>query len=197
MIKTTKMLQQELCGYGDRANKIARMVRDLELVPVVRGLYETDADALPWSLAGCIYGPSYISFESALSYYGLIPEAVRAVTSATFEKGKTKTHDTPFGLFLFRDVPSRAFPYGVEVRKEGDSPFRIAVPEKALCDRVYVASPVSNRKELEMLLYDDLRVDREDLINLDADGIAFLAGRYRSRNVERLSKYVKGGLRDG
>ena len=100
MVKTTKMLREELSGYHDRANKIARMVRDVEIVPVVRGLYETDAHASPWPLAACIHGPSYISFESALAFYGLIPEGVRAITSATFEKGEDpRPTKRPSGCF--------------------------------------------------------------------------------------------------
>ncbi len=196
MVKTTKMLHQELREYSDPANKIARMVRDDELVPVVRGLYETDAHASPWTLGGCIYGPSYISFESALSHYGLIPEAVRVVTSATFEKGKSKTYDTPFGTFLFRDVPAEAFPYGIEAKGDGDAIFRIATPEKALCDKLYAVSPVANRSELEALLYEDLRIDREDLADLDVDDVAFLAEKYHSRNVRKLAAYLRNGLQD-
>ena len=196
MVKTTKMLREELGGYHDRANKIARMVRDGEIVPVVRGLYETDADAAPWPLAGCIYGPSYISFESALAFYGLIPEGVRAVTSATFEKGRFKAYETPFGSFLYRDVPARAFPYGIGTREEGGLSFRIATPEKALCDKVSTMPPAANRAELETLLYDDLRLDWEDLAELSVDDVAFLAERYPSRNVRKLAKYLKDGLED-
>ena len=196
MVKTTKMLREELSGYHDRANKIARMVRDVEIVPVVRGLYETDAHASSWPLAGCIYGPSYISFESALAFYGLIPEGVRAITSATFEKGRSKAYETPFGSFLYRDVSARAFPYGIVVRKEDGVPFRIATPEKALCDTVSTMPPAANRAELEALLYDDLRLDREDLAELSVNDIAFLAERYPSRNVGKLAKYLKDGLRD-
>ncbi|MEC4272687.1 hypothetical protein VJ923_05880 [Adlercreutzia sp. R25] len=196
MVKTTKMLNQELGVYRDRANKIARMVRDSELVPVVRGLYETDAQASPWALAGCIYGPSYVSFESALSYYGLIPEATRAVTSATFEKGRSKAYDTVFGAFLFRDVPAEAFPYGIEIKEEGGAVFRIATPEKALCDKLYAVSPVASRGELEALLYEDLRLDREDMANLSAEDVAYLAEKYRSRNVRKLAAYLKNGLQD-
>lgn len=196
MVKTTKMLREELSGYHDRANKIARMVRDAKIVPVVRGLYETDAHASPWPLAACIYGPSYISFESALAFYGLIPEGVRAITSATFEKGRSKAYETPFGSFLYRDVPARAFPYGIVVQEEGGAPFRIATPEKALCDTVCTMPPAANRAELEALLYDDLRLDREDLAELGINDIAFLAGRYPSRNVGKLAKYLKDGLED-
>ena len=68
---------------------------------MTRGLYETDRNAPAYLLAGSIYGPSYISFEYALSRYGLIPEAVYAVTCATFEKKKKKKYETPFGTFTY------------------------------------------------------------------------------------------------
>ncbi|EOS52439.1 type IV toxin-antitoxin system AbiEi family antitoxin domain-containing protein [Adlercreutzia caecimuris] len=193
MVKTTKMIREELSSFADPANKVARMVREGRLTPIIRGLYETEATASPWSLAGCIYGPSYISFESALSFHGLIPEGVRAVTSATFEKGKAKAYDTPFGSFLFRDVPAEAFPYGIDVKGPANAPFRIATPEKALCDKLYTMSPVTSCGGLEALLYDDLRIDRGDLAALDVDDVAFLAEKYRSRNVRRLARYLKEG----
>ena len=56
--------------------------------------------------------------------------------------------------------------------------------------------PAANRAELEALLYDDLRLDREDLAELGINDIAFLAGRYPSRNVGKLAKYLKDGLED-
>ena len=59
--------------------------------------------SIAYLLAGSIYGPSYISFEFALSYYGLIPEAVHVVTCASFEKKKKKTYDTIFGTFTYRN----------------------------------------------------------------------------------------------
>ena len=90
MIKTTAMLLEELKGYGSPKSKLARMAERGECFPITRGLYETDRNAPAYLLAGSIYGPSYISFEYALSRYGLIPEAVYAVTCATFEKKKKK-----------------------------------------------------------------------------------------------------------
>ena len=66
------------------------MVQNEECIQVVKGLYETDRNVPPYLLAGSIYGPSYISFEFALSYYGLIPEMVRVVTCASFEKKKRR-----------------------------------------------------------------------------------------------------------
>lgn len=70
------MLLDEYRDYHAPANKLSRMVSGGELIPVVKGLYETDAAISGYLLAGSIYGPSYLSFEFALSEYGLIPEAV-------------------------------------------------------------------------------------------------------------------------
>ena len=61
-----------------------------KLIKIRNGLYETEANTPSYLLAGSIYGPSYISFEYALSYYGLIPERVTTITCATFNKRKEK-----------------------------------------------------------------------------------------------------------
>ena len=125
MIKTTAMLLEELREYGSPKSKLARMAERGECFPITRGLYETDRNAPAYLLAGSIYGPSYISFEYALSRYGLIPEAVYAVTCATFEKKKKKKYETPFGTFTYRDVPSEAF--GSQSRK------RLCATSSILC----------------------------------------------------------------
>lgn len=88
MIKTYAMLLNELIRYASPADKIARMVQEGKLILIVKGLYETDKTVSGYLLAGSIYGPSYLSFEYALSYHGLIPEAVYVMTCATFEKKK-------------------------------------------------------------------------------------------------------------
>ena len=90
MIKTTNMLLEELNTYASPNNKIGRMVQAKELIPIVKGLYETNSSTPGYLLAGSIYGPSYLSFDFALGIHGLIPEAVYAFTSATFEKKKKK-----------------------------------------------------------------------------------------------------------
>lgn len=97
MIKTTAMLINEYSSYANPAAKIKRLADSGVLIPVVKGLYETDRDTPGYCLASAIYGPSYLSFEFALSHYGLIPEAVYAFTCATFEKRKAKRYTTAFG----------------------------------------------------------------------------------------------------
>ena len=100
MIKTTAMLHDELRRYANPAAKISRMMDSGQLTPLIKGLYETDASVPGHYLAGVLYGPSYLSFEFALAWHGLIPEAVYSYTSATCGKGRMKRYDTAFGTAL-------------------------------------------------------------------------------------------------
>ena len=191
MIKTTAILLDELRQYANPKTKLSRMVRQGKYIHITKGLYETDKNTPPHLLAGSIYGPSYLSFEYALSYYGLIPEAVYTITCATFEKKKKKRYETPFGTFTYRDVPSDAFPLGLKVIREGEYFYRIAEPEKALCDELYILPPVANGKELISILTEDLRVDPDGLLNLDAEKIMMLSDKYHSTNVRKLAALLR------
>lgn len=113
MIKITGMILNELKNYAKPTDKLARLVQSGAYIKIIKGLYETDSSVLGYLLAESIYGPSYLSFEFALSYYGLISEAVCFFTSVTFEKKKKKKYDTPFGTFTYQDIPSKTYPYGV------------------------------------------------------------------------------------
>ena len=119
MLITNNMLKNFLKDYSNINNKICREVKDKKLYRIVNGLYDTNGDTSAYLLASSIYGPSYISFEYALSYYGLIPERVNAVTCATFNKKKRKIYNNHFGTFSYEDVPSRAFPYEIILKQEG------------------------------------------------------------------------------
>jgi len=191
MIKTTSMLLEELEGYASPKSKLSRMVKRGECFPITKGLYETDPNTLLHLLAGSIYGPSYISFEFALSYYGLIPEAVYTVTCATFEKKKKKKYETSFGTFTYRDVPSKAFPLGIRLVQEGDYFYRIANPEKALCDQLYKVYPVPNIKELMLLLTEDLRIEETELKKLDKSKIYDYSKAYRTTNIKKLCSLLR------
>ncbi len=191
MIKTTAILLHELNKYANPAAKIKRLADKGELIPIVRGLYETDKSTPGYCLASSVYGPSYLSFEFALSYHSLIPEAVYACTCATFEKKKTKKYYTPFGTFTYRDVPSEAYPYGVDLREENGYGIALATPEKALCDMLYIASPCANKSELHSLLFDDLRIDEYEFQKLNMTDLLELSGRYHTANHKLLQAYIR------
>lgn len=191
MIKTHAIIMQELENYKAPGNKLSRMVNDELIIPVIRSLYETEKNTPGYLLAGSIYGPSYLSFDYALSHYGLIPEAVYVFTSATFEKRKAKKFTTQFGTFIYRDVPSSIYPLGIQIKKEGPYAYAIASPEKALCDKLYSISPVKNKKEMQQLLFSDLRIDENEFIKLNHDDLITLCELYHCTNLKILAKLLR------
>ena len=191
MIKTTDMLLEELREYASPRSKLSRMAKNREIFPIVKGLYETDKGTPGIYLAGSIYGPSYVSFEYALGHYGLIPEAVYTLTCATFEKKKAKKYETPFGTFTYRDVPSEAFPLALTLVNENGYYYRIATPEKALCDMLYTLRPTANAAELHTMLNADLRIEDSELRKLDAALVAELSEHYHTTNVKRLCTLLR------
>ena len=81
----------------------------------------------------------------------------------------------PFGTFTYCDVPAEAFPLELVLVQEGDYFYRIASPEKAICDKLYTMSPTANIKELYALLADDLRIDIDALKSWISQSLRSLA----------------------
>ncbi len=191
MIITNNIIKNNLANYSNKNNKISRDIKNGKLIKIVNGLYETDSNTPGYLLASSIYGPSYLSFDFALSYYGLIPEKVLAYTSATYEKKKKKQYNTPFGTYLYRDVPKNAYSIGIKLIEENGYSYQIAIPEKALCDKLYTLSPLKNISELVNLLFNDLRIDEEEFKKLNVNDIEEISRVYSSTNVKLLYKYLR------
>ena len=137
MIKTTDELIRELTEYANPNTKIARMVDNNELYKIKKSLYETDSNTNPFYISGVLYGPSYISFQTALYYYGLIPERVYQITCATSNKRRIKQYTNHFGSFIYRDIPIDAYPYGIIRNEENGYCYYMATKEKAICDMLW------------------------------------------------------------
>ncbi len=197
MIKTTAILRDELNHYTNPDAKIKSLVTKGELYVVTRGIYETQRNVSGYCLAGAIYGPSYLSFEFAMSYYGLIPEAVYTFTNATCDKKKRKQFENIFGLFTYRDVPRNVFPYEVVLKEEGDYYYWIARAEKAVCDMLYKEPPLKNRNELNDYLIDDLRIDIAALYQLDIDKMLQLCRLYHTKNHKLFISFLKRRNKNG
>ena len=191
MILSTNVILDRLRDYSNQYGKIGRLVKEGKLIPLTKGLYEDNPNVSGLYLANAIYGPSYISFNYALAYYGLIPEAVYEFTSATTEKKKKKSFNNRFGTFSYRDIPPQAYPYGIIIKEEGEYTFMIASKEKALCDKLYELPPVSNQKELEKLLFQDMRIDEYEFEKLNRNDIYFIAPKYHSNNLKHLANYLR------
>lgn len=190
MIITSEVFKNNLNNYLNKDTKLSRDVKNGKLYKIINGLYETNINTPGYLLAGSIYGPSYISFDYALSYYGLIPEGVNVVTCATFDKKKKKQFNTQFGIFIYRDVPVLAYPEEIILKEEDNYSYQIATPEKALCDKLYTLKTIKNYNELEKMLFDDLRIDIDIFKELDVYKIEKLSNLYHSINVKLLTKYM-------
>lgn len=191
MLKTSFQIVNELSQkYKSPKNRLMLMEKKGIYHKVVKGLYETESSVNPLLLASAVYGPSYVSFESALSFWNLIPEKVMAVTSATFNKNKTKRFETDFGLFLYRDVPESAFPFEVYICEDDGRNFLIAGKEKSLCDILYREEPLHSEKRLCEYLFENLRIEQSDFELLDFSLISDLCGMYKSTNLKLLQNLV-------
>ena len=191
MIITGSIAKEKYSNYSNKDTKLSREVKGGNLFRIINGLYETDPNTPGCYLAGSIYGPSYISFEYALSFYGLIPERVSTITSATFNKKKKKQYNNSFGVFTYRDVPTLAYPEEILLKQENGYYYQLASPEKALCDKLYTLKPLNNYANLERMLFSDLRIDYDGFNKLNVEKIEKLSNLYRSTNIYLLARYMK------
>jgi hypothetical protein len=190
-------LMAGLREYARPRDRVTTLLRQQAIIRVKKGLYVFGPTyrRAPYSrevLANLIYGPSCISLEYALSYYGLIPERVERVTSTT--TGKSRTFDTPVGRFTYWPVPERVFPIGIDRIETGDGrAFLVARRERALCDVLVQRRGLKIRTlgQLETWLADDLRCDTDDLASLDATIVSALARRWRSARLRLLARLLQ------
>ena len=122
-------------------NQLSRWQRKGLVVALRRGMYllnfkdrEIHPDA--GFLANQLYGPSYVSLESALNYYGLIPERVAMVSSVTTKK--TMRFENAEGDFIYQHIKPQAFQGFTAVRTENGLSLFMAEAEKAVIDFLYL-----------------------------------------------------------
>jgi hypothetical protein len=192
MYKNHLVLLSELKGYASPRAKITRMLDSGEMIQVRRGIYlpENEKNFSRKALASVIYGPSYVSFESAFEFYGMIPERVAAITSAIYNKNKNKDFSTPVGRFLYYYLPPAVYPYSVCLRSEQNESFLIASPEKALCDIIYRVGKVSSLEEIKELLFENLRIEKSDLASMNLETLLFLIPLYRKKSLIFLKEFL-------
>ena len=177
-------LKDVLRAYGNPRMKVSRMQSAGELIPLRRGLYLRDRAVDPLALALAIYGPSYVSFESALAWHGLIPERVVEVGCATLKR--PAEFETPVGRFRYRHVPARVFSIGIERVEDPLLPWLLASPTKALCDSVALDASIRSQKDVRVWL-EAMRI--EDLPPLDRDQLVACAAGYGRSAVRHLARY--------
>ena len=191
MIITTSMLKEKYHNYTNPLDKIKRDTDRGIIIRLAKGIYETDKNVEPCLLASSISSPSYLSFDWALSYYGLIPEKVRAITSATLESRKNKVFENYFGRYEYTDIPLEAFSEGLTYLEKGEYMVKIATKEKAICDSLCKWRVVKNIKELKELLFEDKRIDEDEFSSCDFKLMKRLATLYNKTNLKLLIKLIQ------
>jgi len=184
-----------LKAYAKPRDRISRLLADRSLIRIRKGLYVFGERYRrgPISrehLANLIYGPSYVSMDYALSQYGLIPERVEQVTSVT--TGENRRFETPLGVFTYRPLPPRRYALGMRWAGEGDDRFLMATPEKALVDKVWTDkrfSPAS-QNDFDAYLHEDMRMDPDQLAELDGEQLAAVCRAFASRKTDMLARFL-------
>jgi predicted transcriptional regulator of viral defense system len=155
---------QVYASYPDfNRNNLGRWVRQGYLVQLRQGYYAFSeykgSSEFALYFANIIYKPSYISLHTALSFYGIIPEAVPEITSVTTLKTIRFSND--FGEYSYKNIkPDMMFGYDLR-QMEGGRWIMFATPEKALTDLLYLYPFYNTEHDLEELRLDESFLEDE------------------------------------
>lgn len=173
----------------DRPNdKIYQLAKKGLIQSIKKGLYvvgpalSIDRRPEPFLLANHILGPSYVSVETALSYYGLIPERVYEITSMTTQA--PRKFNTPLGNFTYTRLPLPYYSFGIRCEKLADDQYAmVASAEKALCDKIITTSGLlfRSKKAASEFLLENMRMDEDVLKQL---------------NIKEMGTWIKGTLKE-
>lgn len=167
------VLRSLFSDYRFPRNKIAHLEQTGKIIRLKRGMYVVSPNISKQLLsvelvANHIYGPSYVSMESALRYYGLIPEKVHTIRSMT--ANRSRIFENPVGNFKYITVSDSYYSIGINQQSvENKYTFLIATPEKALCDMI-TATPqlrIQSKKALISYLEEDLRFEMSGLDHMN------------------------------
>ena len=153
--------------------QLSRWVNSGRIYQLRRGLYSIappyqKIKPHPFLVANLLQKASYVSLQSALSYYGLIPEVVNITTSVS--TGRPEKLETPLGIYEFRHLKTDLL-FGYQMTKLGDQSAMVATPEKALLDLIYLQTGGNSTAYLNELRLQN--TDQLDLVLLEKQSEKF------------------------
>lgn len=194
---TSSVLQSVLPVRASFAHFISGLVKSQKLIRLKRDLYVVSPEVSNQPLnhqliANSLYGPSYVSFGSALNFYGLIDDVSQGYYSATIKHDKH--FDTPLGRFDYIAIPRSYYPIGIRQVVENGCSCLIASPEKALCDTILHAKGVNLRSKKDAITYleEELRFDTDALKTLDVTVLQECADcGYKRNSIQQIIKLIQ------
>ncbi len=193
-----KLIQEEpifsssllMAGKGSASQirmQLSRWVAEGKIIQIKRGLYAIanpyrNQDPHSFLIANMIKKASYISLQSALEYYGIIPEYVPKITNVT--TGRPGEVNSKLGVFIYRHLKKDLF-WGYQEQEiiRGTNVF-IARPEKALLDLIYLTSNSDNYAYIG-----ELRLQNSDKINIDL--LMHYSKSFKKPKMERAANLLK------
>ena len=187
------LLLHALRDYKKPRDKIRGLLKDKDIIRIKKGLYvlgkEYNKPYNKFVLANLIYGPSYITAQTAMAFWNMIPERVELTISMTTKR--KKQFETPVGRFFYLYCPKKAFNIGVQLEDAGDQKhFLIASPEKALCDMAAIQTRISTKKEMKEFLK-LMRLDDSVSKNFDLSLLEEIKTGYRRQRIKLLLNCLK------
>lgn len=184
----------QVLGSGQSArNQIHRWCREGRLVRLKRGMYilspryKKTSPYLPYQIANQLVSPSYVSLDSALSYYGMIPERVVEITSVCMNRAKRFSNNLV--VCSYRKLASEAYANGIVSAGDGEESFLIASREKALLDKIYFSH--GRRYFNVSYLFESLRISESDIQKLDFGLLTEYAKAYPIKKIQLAVKKIR------
>ncbi|MFA9491939.1 MAG: hypothetical protein ACERK1_12000 [Anaerolineales bacterium] len=178
---------------NDIRRQLTRWTNSGRLIQLRRGLYSLappyqKVKAHPFVIANRLVGGSYVSLQSALAHYDLIPEFVPTVVSVC--SSRPRQWSTPLGSFLFRHVDRKHLRGYQSLELGGGQSAVVALPEKALLDLIYLTPGGDSIEYIRSLRLQNLELLSRDQLK----GFAQLFGKPKlSRAADILEAHIHEG----
>ena len=186
-----------LSDYKKPRDVVSRLLLTGRIIRIKKGLYmfgqtwRKESVSLEYA-ANLIYGPSAISLEYALGFYGLIPEKVNTITSVCV--GRSRSYHTPLGHFSYSQMIPERFAVSMSLQKTIQGNFFMASPLKALADKVWTDSRFqpSSVSAYAEYLFEDLRIDETELPRwISFSEMDLIEAAYKTRKTSWLIHFLR------
>lgn len=165
--------------------QLSRWVKAGKIFQLRRGLYSfappyQKRQPHPFLVANHLQKASYVSLQSALSFYGLIPDVVNITTSVS--TGRPERLETPLGIYEFRHIKTELL-FGYRMTEFGEQSALVATPEKALLDMIYLQPGGESTAYLK-----ELRLQNTE--KLDKDLLRKQSGKFNTLKLQNAVKEI-------
>jgi hypothetical protein len=183
--------------YRKPRDVVSLLLRNGHIIRLRKGLYIfgktwKKQPLPPEIMANLIYGPSAISLDYALSWYGLIPERVDIITSVS--TGRSRIYNTPAGRFSYTHLSEKRFTTGLTLQVHPSGNWMITEPLKALADKIWTDKrfrPISPASYTDYI-FKDLRIDEAVLAeNFITEKAKVIQDNYSSRKINWLIDFLQ------